>query len=55
MLEDIFELYNIKLKKYAPEKLTERLKDILFKEAVSEIQFMNYCYSFGGADKCSTR
>lgn len=54
MLEDVWELYQIKCRKYKPEKLTERLKDILFREAVNEVQFMNYIDSFGGA-KCSTR
>ena len=39
---DVFELYEIKCRKYKPEQLTERLKGVLFSEAAKELQFMNY-------------
>lgn len=42
LLDDIFELYEIKCGKYKPEQLTERLKGVLFREAIAELQLMNY-------------
>lgn len=40
--DDVLELYEIKCKKYKPEQLTDRLKNVLFHEARKEVQFMNF-------------
>ena len=39
---DVFELYKIKCRKYKSEQLTDKLRNILFLEAVKELQLMNY-------------
>lgn len=47
MVDEIFELYEIKCRKYKPEQLTERLKGVLFSEAARELSFMEYINSKG--------
>lgn len=46
-LDDVLIHYKIKCNKYKPEDLTDRLKDILYKEAVKEARFMNFINSGG--------
>lgn len=40
--EDVNKLFEIKCKKYNPEQLTEELRNILFQEAITELQFSCY-------------
>ena len=47
-LTDVDKLYKIKCNKYPVEKLTDKLKNILYDEAVREVAFMNYINSRGG-------
>ena len=47
-ITDVEKIYNIKCNKYPPEQLSDKLKDILYEEAVKEVAFMNYINSRGG-------